>query len=44
MDSGLVDVPTAPEVTDAYLAYPAEAGEHPEVLMMDAFGLRPRLR
>lgn len=39
-----IDVPTADGVADAILATPADAGQHPGVLLyMDAFGLRPRL-
>lgn len=40
-----LDLPMPDGVCDAYLARPAEEGPHPPVLMiMDAIGLRPRLR
>ncbi|AKT50452.1 dienelactone hydrolase family protein [Arsenicicoccus sp. oral taxon 190] len=40
-----LDLPMPDGVCDAYLARPAEDGPHPPVLMiMDAIGLRPRLR
>jgi carboxymethylenebutenolidase len=44
MQSGSVEVRTADGVADAYLTRPDGDGSHPRVLlMMDAFGLRPRI-
>jgi carboxymethylenebutenolidase len=44
MASSHLDVPTADGVADAYLSRPDDGDRHPGVLlMMDAFGLRPRI-
>jgi carboxymethylenebutenolidase len=44
MQSSSVDVTTADGVADAYLARPDGNGSHPAVLLlMDAFGVRPRI-
>jgi carboxymethylenebutenolidase len=44
MAGSTVEVTTADGVADAYLARPEGDGEHPGVLLvMDAFGLRPRI-
>jgi carboxymethylenebutenolidase len=44
MRSETVDIPTQDGVADAYLTKPEEPGEYPGVLLiMDAFGLRPRI-
>ena len=40
-----LDLPMPDGVCDAYIARPAEDGPHPPVLLiMDAIGLRPRIR
>lgn len=44
MGIATVDVTAGDGVAQAYLATPAEGGEHPAVLLyMDAFGLRPQI-
>src|SRR3954454_13273600 len=44
MASSTVDITTPDGVADAYFASPDGAGDHPGVLLiMDAFGLRPRI-
>jgi carboxymethylenebutenolidase len=44
MHSSTVDIPTPDGVADAYLTRPDDGGRHPGVLLlMDAFGLRPRI-
>jgi carboxymethylenebutenolidase len=44
MASSHLDVPTADGVADAYLSRPDDGDRHPGVLLlMDAFGLRPRI-
>ena len=44
MRSSAVDIPTPDGVADAYLTRPDEGERHPGVLLiMDAFGLRPRI-
>jgi carboxymethylenebutenolidase len=45
MPSQDIQIQTPDGSADAYLATPPDAGEHPGVLLlMDAFGLRPRIR
>src|SRR5437588_809819 len=44
MQSSTIDIPTSDGVADAYLTQPSDGRPHPAVLLiMDAFGLRPRI-
>src|SRR5881392_3552158 len=44
MTSSHVDIPAPDGVADAYLSRPGDEAAHPGVLLvMDAFGLRPRI-
>jgi carboxymethylenebutenolidase len=44
MTSSHIDITTPDGVADAYLVHPDDGGRHPGVLLlMDAFGLRPRI-